>query len=91
MILNQRIIILKLLSKNPKHGYQLSKDVGNEFGYEPSMGSLHPTLNKMEDEGLIMSAGSVEQGRYKKIYSITSKGRDELDKSASTVLKFLKD
>jgi len=47
------------------------------FFYSGSFGSLHPALTRLEKNGLIDSKRSNLNGRSKKIYSITERGRKE--------------
>ncbi len=47
-------------------------------GYKISPGSLYPTLHKMETEGLITSHPQVVDGRARRSYVSTAKGRREL-------------
>src|SRR2546429_8445786 len=58
-----RLAILSLLSEGPKHGYQLMKELKERSGgmYRASAGTVYPTLQMLEDEGLIEAAG--EAGR----------------------------
>ena len=71
-----RIAILSLLSEGPKHGYQLMKEMKERSGgtYQPSAGSIYPTLQQLEDEGLIDSER--EDGR--RVYHLTPAGKKEL-------------
>src|SRR5690242_4843816 len=50
-----RLAILSLLSEGPKHGYQLMKEMKERSGglYRASAGTIYPTLQMLEDEGLI--------------------------------------
>jgi len=50
-----RLVLLKLLSEKPSHGYELIKAIEERFkgGYSPSPGVIYPTLNWLEDEGFI--------------------------------------
>ncbi len=41
-----------------------------------SFGSLHPTLRKLETKGYVTSEACVENGRNKKVFSITEAGRE---------------
>ena len=91
LALNMKFIILQLLKKTPMHGYQLAKAIEQHFNKAPSMGTLHPSLLKMEKDGLVRGYGNIEYARYKKIYSITDKGEQMLASSKDTMLKFLKD
>lgn len=71
-----RIAILSLLSEGPKHGYQLMKEMKERSGgvYQASAGSVYPTLQQLEDEGLIES----ESKDGKRVYKLTAAGRKEL-------------
>ena len=48
-------------------------------GYRISPGSLYPTLHKMETEGLIRSNQQVVNGRSRRSYVATAKGRRTLE------------
>jgi DNA-binding PadR family transcriptional regulator len=78
-----RLAILSLLSEGPKHGYQVMKEISERSGgiYKASAGSVYPTLQQLEDEGLIEA--SQQNGR--RVFSLTAAGKDELDKDPETV------
>jgi DNA-binding PadR family transcriptional regulator len=79
-----RIVILAMLEEQPRHGYELMKELEERTGgaYRPSAGVVYPTLALLEDEGLIRpSAG--ETGR--KLFEITDAGKAELDKDRTAV------
>jgi len=78
-----RIAILSLLSEGPKHGYQLMKEMKERSGgvYQASAGSVYPTLQQLEDEGLIES----ETKDGKRVYKLTPAGRKELDSDPESV------
>jgi DNA-binding PadR family transcriptional regulator len=67
-----KLIILKLLSKGPRHGYALMKDIEKytEEEWQPSPGSIYPALKELENEGLITAK---VVGR-RRLYDITPKG-----------------
>jgi len=48
-----RLALLSLLENEPKHGYQLMKDLEDRSGglYRASAGTIYPTLQLLEDEG----------------------------------------
>jgi DNA-binding PadR family transcriptional regulator len=78
-----RLALLSLLEEGPKHGYQLMKDLEARSGglYRASAGAIYPTLQQLEDEGLVTS----EQADGRRVYKLTVAGRDELKKSADSV------
>ena len=47
-------------------------------GYKISPGSLYPTLHNMEAEGLLRSRTEVVDGRARRSYVATTKGRRDL-------------
>ena len=79
-----RIVILALLEEQPRHGYELMKELEERTGgaYRPSAGVVYPTLALLEDEGLIRPSGG-ETGR--KLFEITDAGKAELDKDRTAV------
>jgi DNA-binding PadR family transcriptional regulator len=79
-----RFVILALLEEQPRHGYELIKELEERTGgaYRPSAGVIYPTLSLLEDEGLVRPAGG-ETGR--KLYEVTDAGREALDKNRTAV------
>jgi DNA-binding PadR family transcriptional regulator len=71
-----RLAILSLLEEGPKHGYQLMKEMTERSGgtYRASAGSVYPTLQQFEDEGLVLA----EMHNGRRVYSLTAEGRREL-------------
>ncbi|MFD4630533.1 PadR family transcriptional regulator [Streptomyces sp. NPDC058284] len=69
-----RASILALLKDRPMHGYEMIQEIAERSGgaWKPSPGSVYPTLQLLEDEGLISSAS--EGG--KKLFSLTDAGRE---------------
>ena len=71
---DMRAAILALLAEEPMHGYQIIQVISERSGgnWTPSPGSVYPTLQHLEDEGLIEPAPS-ESGRN--VYTLTEAGR----------------
>jgi DNA-binding PadR family transcriptional regulator len=71
-----RLYLLKLLAEGPKHGYELIRQLENQFLglYAPSAGTIYPRLQRMEADGLVSHTAA--GGR--KVYEITDAGRAEL-------------
>ncbi len=65
--------LLELLQERPMHGYEMMKALEEQSGgfYVASAGSIYPTLQMLEDRGLI----TANQAEGKKVYSITEVGR----------------
>jgi DNA-binding PadR family transcriptional regulator len=69
-----RAAILALLAEQPMHGYQIIGELHDrsEGMWKPSPGSVYPTLQQLEDEGLV-TAG---QDDGKRVFSLTEAGRE---------------
>ncbi|MEU8764215.1 PadR family transcriptional regulator [Streptomyces sp. NPDC048659] len=72
-----RASILALLKDRPMHGYEMIQEIVERSGgaWKPSPGSVYPTLQMLEDEGLI---GSESEGG-KKLFTLTDAGRAEAE------------
>ena len=69
-----RSAILALLDDRAMHGYEMITELEERTGgrWRPSAGSIYPTLQLLEDEGLV-TAKEVD-GR--KVYSLTDSGKE---------------
>ncbi|MCX5435924.1 PadR family transcriptional regulator [Streptomyces sp. NBC_00063] len=72
-----RASILALLKDRPMHGYEMIQEIAERSGgaWKPSPGSVYPTLQLLEDEGLIAS----ESEGGKKLFALTDSGRSAAD------------
>jgi DNA-binding PadR family transcriptional regulator len=79
-----RFVVLALLAEQPRHGYELIKELEERTGgaYRPSAGVIYPTLALLEDEGLVRQAGG-EVGR--KLFEPTDEGRKLVEESRAHV------
>ncbi len=68
-----RLLVLSALAERPMHGYEVINVLGERSGgrWRPSAGSVYPTLQSFEDEGLVTS----EEVEGKRVYSLTEAGR----------------
>ncbi len=71
-----RSAILTLLGEKPMHGYEMIQELEDRTGgrWRPSAGSIYPTLQLLEDEGLVR-ADDVEG---KRVFDLTEAGRERL-------------
>jgi DNA-binding PadR family transcriptional regulator len=78
-----KYVILSLLKDKPMHGYEVMKELEEHTRgcYKPSPGTVYPTLQWLEDEGLVTS----EDIEGKKVYSITDAGTGFLEDNKGTV------
>ena len=69
-----RSAILALLGETPMHGYQVIQELAERSGgrWRPSAGSVYPTLQQLEDEGLVRS----EERDGRRVFALTEAGRE---------------
>jgi len=72
-----RAAVLHLLAEGPMHGYQIMQELADRTGgvWRPSPGSIYPTLQQLEDEGLVRA----ESQAGKRVYALTAEGRAEVE------------
>jgi DNA-binding PadR family transcriptional regulator len=78
-----RLALLSLLEGGPQHGYELMRQLESRSGglYRASAGSVYPTLQQLEDEGLARS----EAQDGKRVYRLTPAGEQLLRDEAEAV------
>ena len=79
-----RLVLLKLIADEPRHGYDLIRAVEEltQGEYAPSPGVVYPTLTMLADMGLIEEVAA-EGSR--KAFGITGEGRAHLEANADEV------
>ncbi len=78
-----RLVILALLAEQPRHGYELIKDIEDRLGgaYVPSPGVVYPTLTWLEDLGYAIPT----QDGAKKLYTATAEGLTFLEQNKAVI------
>jgi DNA-binding PadR family transcriptional regulator len=81
-----RYILLDALRDGPKHGYEIIKTLEEKSGgqYAPSPGTVYPTMQFLEDQGLVRA----DQEAERRVYSLTEAGQADLDAHAEEVADF---
>jgi DNA-binding PadR family transcriptional regulator len=74
-----RAAILTLLAERPMHGYEMIQQIAERSNgiWRPSPGSVYPTLQLLDDEGLITAS---ETDGSKKLFELTEEGRAAAEK-----------
>ncbi|BBZ46950.1 PadR family transcriptional regulator [Mycobacterium parmense] len=74
-----RAAILVLLAERPMHGYEMIQQIAERSDgiWKPSPGSVYPTLQLLDDEGLITAR---ESEGSKKLFELTEEGRAAAEK-----------
>jgi DNA-binding PadR family transcriptional regulator len=75
-----RAAVIALLTERPMHGYEIIQELSERTGglWKPSPGSVYPTLQLLEDEGLV----AAEEDGGKRRYSLTDTGRGAASEQA---------
>ena len=77
------MLVLQLLTKERKYGYQLIMELREKSGdiFSLKEGTLYPILYRLEDEGLVESRWSEGENKQipRKYYLMTDKGRQTLE------------
>jgi DNA-binding PadR family transcriptional regulator len=88
-----RLVLLKLIADQPRHGYELIRAIEEITGgeYAPSPGVVYPTLTLLQDMGLIDEAAG--EGP-RKPFQVTDEGRAHLaerDEEVEALFERLRD
>jgi PadR family transcriptional regulator, regulatory protein PadR len=79
------MLVLKVVALNPAHGYAIAQrlqQISKDF-FQVHQGSLYPALHRLEDRGWFRAEWKeTETGREAKFYSLTKKGRRQMEEEA---------
>jgi DNA-binding PadR family transcriptional regulator len=77
-----KYVLLELIKDTPRHGYDVIRELEEQSHgmYKPSPGVIYPTLQMLEEMGYAVS--TEQEG--KKVYTITTSGREFLEKKNVT-------
>jgi len=84
------IQLLRFIDAEPTWGYKIKKSVEANLGIKLRHGALYPTLNAMEKEGLVESQREPQNGRARKVYTLTPKGKKLLSEYYAVLREQLK-
>jgi transcriptional regulator len=73
-------LILEVLSNGPSHGYEIAQTIKrrSEGVLDFKEGTLYPALHGLEADGLIEAEEVIENGRTRRCYALTRKGKNAL-------------
>jgi PadR family transcriptional regulator PadR len=72
------IQLLRIVEVEPVWGYKIKKTVESELSIKLRHGALYPTLNHLERKGFLTSEKTQQNGRARKVYTVTEKGKEYL-------------
>jgi DNA-binding PadR family transcriptional regulator len=76
--------VLHHAAEGEVHGAWISEELARH-GHRISPGTLYPTLHRMEDEGLLRSRPKIVEGRRRRLYTATARGRRALEQARRTL------
>jgi DNA-binding PadR family transcriptional regulator len=81
-----RYILLDALRGGPKHGYEIIKSLEERSGgqYAPSPGTVYPTMQLLEDLGLVRADKDAER----RVFHLTDAGLADLETHAQEIADF---
>jgi transcriptional regulator len=74
------LLLLSILANGPAHGYAVIESLRQRSNgkFDLPEGTIYPALHRLEKQELLSSDWTEESGRRKRIYKLTSKGRQAL-------------
>jgi PadR family transcriptional regulator len=75
-------MLLSVLDEAPLHGYAVIERLRERSagGFDLPEGTVYPALHRLERAGLLGATWTTAEGRRRKTYALTRKGRAALDR-----------
>jgi DNA-binding PadR family transcriptional regulator len=73
------LMLMGALRRGPAHGYAIIAALRDrsDGGFDLAEGTIYPALHRLERAGLVASSIEVAQGRRRRTYALTARGRTE--------------
>jgi PadR family transcriptional regulator PadR len=73
-------LVLAIVADQPLHGYAVIEELKRRSGgaFDLPEGTVYPVLHRLEADGLLASAWSTGEGRRRRVYRLTRRGRGAL-------------
>jgi len=85
-----KIHILYHASKEPIYGFWLIEEL-DRHGYKLSPGTLYPILRSLEEKTLLESYQQTVEGKTRKYYKITLKGKEALAEARQKIKELVRE
>ena len=71
------VLVMSVLKNNDMYGYKIIREleIRSENAFEMNEGTLYPILHALEKEGYLESYWNICNGRDRKYYHLTDKGK----------------
>jgi PadR family transcriptional regulator PadR len=79
------LLILQLLDRKPRHGYELVRAIRDSTGNVLAFGEgcIYPLLHRLETSGQLVSRRELVAGRSRVVYRVTKRGKRKLAKTTT--------
>ena len=86
------LILLAVLAEGPAHGYAVIESLRQRSDgvFDLPEGTIYPALHRLESQGLLSSRWKEDLPRRRRVYELTSKGRQALSKRRTEWQEFSK-
>ena len=76
---NVDLMLMGVLRQGPAHGYAIIASLRerSDGEFDLAEGTIYPALHRLEQAGLVESSVQLAQGRRRRTYALTSRGRKE--------------
>jgi DNA-binding PadR family transcriptional regulator len=76
---NVDLMLMGVLRRGPAHGYAIIAALRDDSdgGFDLAEGTIYPALHRLERAGLIESSLESANGRRRRTYALTARGRKE--------------
>jgi transcriptional regulator len=80
------LLVLAVLAEGPRHGYAVIEALKqrSDDAFDLPEGTVYPVLHRLEDAGMLASDWSTAEGRSRRTYRLTPRGRAELARRRSS-------
>lgn len=84
------LLLLAILKRGPAHGYALIRSLArtSKGAFDVPEGTVYPALHQLESEGFIESEWDKSDGRRRRLYALTARGRTFLTERRSEWRRF---
>jgi PadR family transcriptional regulator, regulatory protein PadR len=74
------LLLLGAVARAPLHGYAIVEAIrdASEGAFDLGEGTVYPALYRLEGAALLASTASIVNGRKRRTYRLTARGRKEL-------------
>ena len=76
---NVDLMLMGVLRRGPAHGYAIITALRerSDGAFDLAEGTIYPALHRLEASGFVASSVEVSQGRRRRTYALTERGRKE--------------